>query len=276
MITFEDPDMIGLAADARLQLSALREGFNGVRDYVGFKADAAKAGFDDLDIVELETTFKPQYPENIIRKVKNDYLFAPDFASCKHFEGDIQDSPLADMLDKLDRNHQQFQSSIDARFPSDQPKNSKVNQVFTWILNRGYNQARSFLNSLKPFHTMMTNAGLGVEESWKKCFSYAKAVFTRIYNVRTVSKRLSPGAMLYGMLRATMLLEEYVAVQWIRHPDVSSSLVIASLQREGKLMEEAVKKFEDHLKKLDDTDKLAKKNERGLKDLYQKNPNLNK
>ena len=41
-------------------------------------------------------------------------------------------------------------------------------------------------------------------------------------------------------------------------------------------MEEAVKRFEDHLKQLDDTEKLAKKNERGLKDLYQKNPNLNK
>ena len=82
--------------------------------------------------------------------------------------------------------------------------------------------------------------------------------------------------MLYGMLKATVLLEGYVAVQWIRHPDVSSSLVIASLQREGKLMDEAVKKFEEQLKKLDDVDKLSKKNERGLKDLYQKNPNLNK
>lgn len=98
----------------------------------------------------------------------------------------------------------------------------------------------------------------------------------RIYNVRTVSKKLTPGSMLYGMLRATVLLEEYVAVQWIHHSDVSSSLLIASLQREGKIMEEAVKKFADHIKKVDDADKLSRKNEKTLKELYLKNPNLNK
>ena len=38
--------------------------------------------------------------------------------------------------------------------------------------------------------------------------------------------------MIYGMLLATDLLEEYSTLGWIWHPDISSALVMASLQRE--------------------------------------------
>ena len=206
---------IGFAVDARVQLSALRDGFFGTNEFVRVMADTSKVGFASLDLVKLTATFKNVYPENIIRKVNAQSLtkatisFTADFVSCKHFKGDIQDSPLTEMLDKLEHNQGQYQAAIDAEFPPNQTKNIKPNAIFSWILRKGYNQARSFLNSIEPFYTMLMNAGLGADESWKKCFAYVKAVFQRLFQVRYVSKNLTPGAMLYGMLRATVLLDEY-------------------------------------------------------------------
>jgi hypothetical protein len=47
--------------------------------------------------------------------------------------------------------------------------------------------------------------------------------------------------MIYGMLRATQLLESFAELGWIRHPDVSSALVVASLQKEAKGLDDALK-----------------------------------
>ena len=46
--------------------------------------------------------------------------------------------------------------------------------------------------------------------------------------------------MIYGMLLATQLLEAYSEVGWIRHPDVSSALVVASHKREGNVVKAAI------------------------------------
>ena len=45
------------------------------------------------------------------------------------------------------------------------------------------------------------------------------------------------GPIAYGMVQATNLLNAYVTIGWICHLDVSSALVIASLQKEGKSIE---------------------------------------
>ena len=89
----------------------------------------------------------------------------------------------------------------------------------------------------------MTGTGLGMTKALLKYLTYSRALFTRVYEVRTVSADKTLGAMIYGMLRATQLLEGFAALGWIRHPDVSSALVVASLQKEGKSVDEALKSF---------------------------------
>ena len=48
------------------------------------------------------------------------------------------------------------------------------------------------------------------------------------------------GAYLYGMLKASSLLDEFTQLDWVRHPDVSSGLVLAALQKDAKAVEEAL------------------------------------
>ena len=93
----------------------------------------------------------------------------------------------------------------------------------------GYFQVVGFLQRLLPFHRMMEGAKLSRDESWGKCLTYTKAIFARIYDGRTVSTDRTPVTMLYGMLLSSKLLEAFVALGWIRHPDISSALVVASL-----------------------------------------------
>ena len=76
---------------------------------------------------------------------------------------------------------------------------------------------------------MMYGAGLGDEELRHKVLTYSKAVLARMYEVRTVSSVKTLGAMIHGMLRSTELLEAYAELGWIRHPDVSLALLVASL-----------------------------------------------
>ena len=89
---------------------------------------------------------------------------------------------------------------------------------------------------------MMTQAGLSEAEAWLKCLTYARAVFTHVHEVHTVSSVHSVGSMLFGMMRSTVLLQAYGELGWIRHPDVSSALVVAALQKEGKAVTEALNK----------------------------------
>ena len=40
--------------------------------------------------------------------------------------------------------------------------------------------------------------------------------------------------MIFGIMKATELLDGYGKLEWIRHPDISSAMIIASLQRDGR------------------------------------------
>ena len=50
------------------------------------------------------------------------------------------------------------------------------------------------------------------------------------------------GSMLFGMTWTTVLLQAYGELACIRHPDVSSALDVAALQKEGKAITDALTK----------------------------------
>ncbi len=66
-------------------------------------------------------------------------------------------------------------------------------------------------------------------------------MFDQIYDVRTFYSYNKEGAMIYGMLVATELLNGYSVLEWIQHSDVSSSLVISAFKKEGSIADKVKK-----------------------------------
>ena len=108
-----------------------------------------------------------------------------------------------------------------------------------------------------------------------RCLTYSKALFTRVYEVRTVSADKTLGTMIYSMLRSTQILEGFAELGWIRHPDVSSALVVASLQKEGKSVKEAVKSTKQEVAQVKTNKSNIKSLQTELQNLRTRNPNLN-
>ena len=153
----------------------------------------------------------------------------------------------------------------------------KANTVFSAMVRLGCFQAVGFLESLLPFHKMMNQAGLGEDDAWtkSKCLTYARAVFGRIFEVRTVAPVHTVGSMLYGMMHATQLLQGYGELRWIRHPDVSSALVVAALQKEGKAVTEALGKVKAKDPQVNTNKNNITSLDTRVNDLIRKNPSLN-
>ena len=82
-------------------------------------------------------------------------------------------------------------------------------------------------------------------------------------------------AIIYGMLQATQLFEGYAVLGWISHPDVSLALVVASLQKDKKSADEALKSFKhENMLVLTNKNQIANL-QTELRNLESKNPNLN-
>ena len=127
-------------------------------------------------------------------------IFSSPFSSPNVYEGDIEASAKDTLLKKGEINCNQKQRAIDSRFPPDQVRHAKMHAVLSYVLRVGYFQVVGFLQSLLPFQRMMEGDELSRDESWGKCLTYTKAIFSRIYDVQTVSADRTPGTMLYEML----------------------------------------------------------------------------
>ena len=276
-----DGDTISYACDMVIQVLGLSTVMTTSAEVTQATANAIKAGFTSTSSASTTASFSLQFPETIFKPSqksnvgKGGVTFAPAFASPDTFEGTAEFSAKAQMLSTLATNRDRHQRSIDARFPRDQAKHVKPNAVFSALLRLGYFQAVGFLESLLPFHKMMTEAGLGMEEAWGKCLTYARAVFVRVYEVRTVASVHTVGSMLYGMMRATQMLQAYGELGWIRHPDVSSALVVAALQKEGKAVSEALAKARTKDPQVASNKSNISSLDSKLKELIRKNPSLN-
>ena len=75
-------------------------------------------------------------------------------------------------------------------------------------------------------------------EAWERTALYPKALFDAIRLVRanTVKLKDQGGAMLWGSMQTTVLVEEYAINNFIDHPKISSMLALSSMQKEGLLL----------------------------------------
>ena len=80
--------------------------------------------------------------------------------------------------------------------------------------------------------------------------------------------------MLCGMLLSTELLAAFAALGWIRHPDISSALVVASLQKEGGAMKDALKNIGELKTQVGKNTTSIKTVDTNWKNLKSRNPNL--
>ena len=279
----EGEDVYRFGFDMKMQILGLASSAHSTSDVVKDMADANRAGFSSTGAAKVKASFVVSLPESVFKEsnvdtdaAKGGVKFTPPFSSSDTFEGDAEFSAKSTMETTLSNNRDRHQAALDLRFPPDQPKHAKAHAVFSAILRLGYFQAVGFLESLLPFNKMMVQAGMSHTEAWKKCLTYSRAVFTRIHEVRTVSTEHTAGSMLYGMMRATRMLESYGELGWIRHPDVSSALVVPALQKDGKSLTDSI---QAQVKKLKDPQVTSNKNniaelKAELKRLKEKNPSL--
>ena len=86
---------------------------------------------------------------------------------------------------------------------------------------------------------------------------------------------MNDGTRLFGVLKAIELLDEFAEMDWIRHPDLSSALVIAALQKDGKQVQEAMALYKKQSGKISSNEVKINKLEQELKGLKAKNPSWN-
>ena len=93
--------------------------------------------------------------------------------------------------------------------------------------------------------------------------------------MRTVLADKTLEAIIYRMLQATQLLEGFAVLCWIRHPDVPSALVVATLQKEGKTADEALKSFKQKKAQVMTNKNQIANLQAELRNLKSKNLNFN-
>ena len=111
---------------------------------------------------------------------------------------------------RLSTNQDTHQQAIDEEFPPDQVFHAKINVILSAILRKGYSQTVGFLDSLVPFYKLLTGVGMSVSEAWENMIlTYAMPVFACVHRVRTITRKRKTHTRLFGVMRATELLEEY-------------------------------------------------------------------
>jgi hypothetical protein len=274
-------DPLQYCPDWRIQLGMMADSVATESEQLRAMADAGKAGFASLEIAAVHLSFFNPYPETMLKAsgdkahaATDGRTFVATFATATIYEGDAAFSPKKEFERVLEHNRDKFQAGIDMMFPPDHPGQAKTNAVFSHVLRKGYSQAKSFLESLMPFSKMMTQAGLSEEEGWQKVLTYVTAVCKRVKEVRTTVNIKHDGARLYGMLLSLDLLDAFSDLDWIRHPDVSSALVVAALQKDGKAVQEALALLAKHVTQINTNKNKTYQLETELKNLKRLNPNL--
>jgi len=277
-----DPEVFRFCADMKVQLMDLQDRYTTVKDALSLKADVNKASYTTEGAAVTAISFDFSHPECLIRTSKKEkaaekegFIFAPELATPKIFKGTLTTGTLARFKKLLQTNMMQRQRELDLVFPVDHPRTAQTHSVFSEILQKGNYQAVAFLESLLPFHDTLVEAGIESKTGWNdQILTYVKAVGDRVQTTRSILREGTPASMLMGMFRATKMLDRYVELDFVSHPDVAMALVLAALSREGKSAGEALSKAKAAEKTVGEYDKRLAALENDNSKLKSKNPQL--
>jgi len=141
-------------------------------------------------------------------------------------------------IDFLRDTKDSLQNTINFNFPIE--SHTTAHAIFTEQLSLSYDQEITWLESLNPLFKTMKTGGLADDKAWSRVLVYTKALMDDNKTVRSLSLDKDYGAMIWGSFRTAELLNEYMRLRWIQHPQVSSILALTSLQREGEALHEAI------------------------------------
>jgi hypothetical protein len=171
------------------------------------------------------------------------FKWAPGFASRAAFEGPYQNGTRDQMRKGLQAAMRNYQRAVDAKYPS-----GPTRRVFSEMLRIAGTQAVAFVDALIPLADMLETTGMSEADAWERTALYPKALFDAIKLVRVTTVKLKDqgGAMLWGSMQTTVLVEEYAINNFIDHPKIASMLALSSMQKEGAMIKKLETDFNRH------------------------------
>ena len=127
----------------------------------------------------------------------------------------------------------------------------KAHAIFSELLNKGYYHAQTWLDAFDPFYTTLVGVGIKADNAWgSKVLGFTKALFVQHQRRRSLMPEPTPGAMMCGMMRGSTYMDELCEKGIVRHHDVSNTMVMASMEKEGSVVQEALEKLEAKTKEI--------------------------
>jgi hypothetical protein len=281
LATLLQPKVHQLLADFTVQLYDIEGTVESTKEFVALQAASKKAEFDSAEAATTMSTFAIEFPPFVIKAsgkpadaAQQGRVFTAPFNSYSVYDGTVDASTFQMIKTKIHTNRDNRQRDIDMHLPPGEASTAPYHAVFSEVLRLGSAQVLAFADSLKTMYTTLLKAGFSDKNAWDRVLTYVKSVFENVHKVRTLVKSHTPGSMLMGMFKATLLLEEYRKLEFVRHPYVSSALVIASMQREGKQLGEALKQLEGYFKTITNNSAALSRLEAIIQKLQTKNPDL--
>lgn len=268
-------------------LTLAQDPFSTYMEGVKIHADAIKAKFDSLLGSRIKLSFETPYPETILRTTDNQETarkggtnWAPRFATAALFDDQMRTGVHRQMMDGIEKTYEMMQKQVDTEFPIRQfgranTTDRKIHTIISDHNRMGYRQATAFIESLLPIYRTFLQGGLTMADSWERTRIYVVEFITSIQESRLISiEATSAAAMIWGSFKATDLAEEFKRQKFIEHPKVVSILALTSIEREGKLVADAVAAAKGDKEAIAKLDKCLQGIETQLKTLKTKNPDL--
>ena len=206
-------------------------------------AAAHKAEYNSLTKARISLSYGLTYPENIMKKMDKQkhaatggWYWSTSWSTFSAFKGTFNNGAKDGITSSLREVSGMIQNAIDFAFPL--TTHPLAHAVFTEQLLLSRAQASEWIEALEPLYEILSSAGMTTDDDWERVLIFTKAVFDDVWTVRalTLDSKNNAG-MIWESFKTTKLLEEYRRLKFYQHPHVSNMLVLTSLQREGKKVE---------------------------------------
>ena len=240
----------------------------------------AKANFSDLLEAQVKVSHEVIFPENVISVSTSKEAasvgglrWAPQFMTAEIFEGDLRNGTIVRMKEDIYRVRDGFKATYGINFPPD--KHPIVHAILMEQLTEATAQAIGWLEEMQlPFYRALRAGGMAEKEAWTRVLVVNIEFFKDVRSVRSVTATPSAASMIYGSFRATDLVGEYVRCHFIQHPKIASTLVLTSMEREGKAAEVTAKEIKVERERITRLEHRVQQAEGAMNSLKQKNPSL--
>ena len=268
----DEPNVFRYCVDMLVLVILTQDPYEDVAGGMATEAAAYKAQYNDMLEARISISHGLTFPDNLVARsskaeasLTEGWFWASGWTSHTAFEGTYNNGAMHRTKKQLEEVTKMIQNAINFAYPTDVAP--IPNAVFSEQLRTSYTQAVGFIDSINPLFKTLQTSGMSDKEAWGRIFVFVKSVFEDIATVRKVSAVRDASAMIWGSFATAELLKEYERLRWVQHPQVSATLALTAMQREGKNIQDALaakgnetaasKKNADAIKKINE---VLKKN----------------